>query len=146
MSWLRFLSFLTLQVLFLGIVFINVAISDEIDLSGTWTLTEISDGCGDKKIDNFKAEITQIGNSIKISIIEGNRNTTGEIINNEIQFEDIREIIPTEGSLSKGIYEYKEYKLRICENANILIGKTKWSFRTSNISCDGIVKRIYIRN
>jgi hypothetical protein len=50
-----------------------------------------------------------------------------------------------EGSLAERTHDTRDYRLKISEDANTLTGISKWFFKTSNFSCDGVSNLTYKR-
>jgi len=101
------------------------------DLSGTWTLTEVTKGCGTKKTETSTVEITQKGNSVAF-----NNKDKGYIYNSNAS----GNIIPIAGAALGGNVTTYDYKLKVSADANTLTTELEWDWKKE---CYGTTKQTY---
>jgi hypothetical protein len=145
MSWPKICVAAAIIVFVLGIIMIESPMADDFELSDTWILTEEFRGCGDNRTETITAEITQKGNSVTIVLKERDRTVIGKIYNNEILCAGIRKVTQAHGAIAERSQEIRDYRLKISEDGNTLTGKSKWFFKTSDFSCNGVSNLTYKR-
>jgi len=138
MFWLKICAGAAIIIFVIGIAVIDNSMAGDLDLSGTWILTETVSGCGDNRTEAFIAEITQKGDSVTLIIKERDSTVIGKIYSNEILCSGTKKVMQAEGSLAERTHDIRDYRLKVSEDTNTLTGKSKWFFSSSNFSCDGV--------
>ena len=109
----------------------------DFDLSGTWMVTAVIDGCGTNKTEKWTVEIAQKGGSITAKNIDKGLKWKGKISNNIISVSETY----------SGAINRESFKLKVSGDANTLTGEAKWDYQgvcfgTNNLPCREI-DRLY---
>ena len=103
------------------------------DLTGTWTMTEVTRGCGTKKTNEATIEINQEGNSVAFKNLDKdwtyNSNASGRAL-------------PIAGAAIGGNVTTYDYVLKVSADANTLTGTVEWDWKRE---CFGTTKATYKR-
>ena len=108
-------------------------VAGDFDLSGTWMVTAVIDGCGTNKTEKWTVEIAQKGGSITAKNIDKGLKWKGKISNNIISVSETY----------SGAINRESFKLKVSGDANTLTGEIKWDW---NGECFGTTNVTYQRN
>ena len=108
-------------------------VAGDFDLSGTWMLTSVVDGCGTNKTVKSTVEIVQKGGSITAKNIDTGFKWKGKISNNIISVSE----------MYSSTINRESFKLKVSGDANTLTGEIKWDW---NGECFGTTNVTYQRN
>ena len=107
-------------------------VAGDFDLSGTWMVTAVIDGCDINRTEKWTVEIAQKGGSFTAKYFKGSK-WKGKISNNIISVSE----------MYSSTINRESFKLKVSGDANTLTGKVNWDW--DNGTCDGYTNATYTR-
>ena len=108
-------------------------VAGDFDLSGTWMVTAVIDGCDINRTEKWTVEIAQKGDSITAKNKTTGFKWKGKISNNIISVSE----------MYSSTINRESFKLKVSGDANTLTGEIKWDW---NGECFGTTNVTYQRN
>ena len=118
-----------------------LAFGENINVTGTWTMTEKQTGCGRGITVVHTIKITQEGNSIKYENLDTNYTFLGKIHDDTIIMDNIS--FKTRDS---NTIKLLDFNMKVSSDGNALTGGSEWVWSNSEgNSCIGIDKGVWKR-